>query len=186
MIVGFWWLGIALISLELTTAWDISPLEAGIAGSLVSAGMLLGSVLFGGISDLYGRIFAYKICAVVYIVFTIIMMCSVNMIMIYIAAFAVGAGYGGDVTNTASILTDSLPLSKRWVLTFLTIFWAVGATIIIILGLILNALSVESILIFRFLMGFILVCCIMALIMRMFMDETAKQLFSVGKHDEAV
>lgn len=178
-------MGFALISLELTNAWDITPLEAGIAGAMTSVGMLFGAIIFGYVSDIKGRIYVFKTVAVIYCLFTLLMVCSLNIYMVYVACFAIGGAYGGDVTNTAAILTDSLPMSKRWVLTFATIAWALGAFTLITLGLLSHANGVDSIIIFRSLMGFILFFSIIALIMRLFMDETATQLFSIGKYEEA-
>ena len=67
---------------------------------------------------------------------------AIHIYMVYISLFFTGFTYAGDVTNTSTILTDILPLSKRWVLTLATITWAVGSALMALLALLLNLYNV--------------------------------------------
>ena len=146
---------------------------------------MIGSGFFGWISDTFGRVMAYRITSVVYLVFAVVMMLSVNIYMVIVCIFFVGACFGGDVMTTGTILTDFLPLSKRWILCFLTITWAFGSILLTLLGLLLNVYDVEAIVIFRVICAFINVWIILSLIMRLFMDESPAYLLSVQKFDKA-
>jgi MFS family permease len=97
---------------------------------------------------------------------------------ILISLFIIGLSAGGDVTNTATILTDMLPLSKRWILTFTTITWAVGSAILATFGLVLHYYEADSMLIFRLIFGFCTVLSLASFILRLNMDETPSFLLA--------
>ena len=67
---------------------------------------------------------------------------AIHIYMVYISLFFTGFTYAGDVTNTSTILSDILPLSKRWVLTLATITWALGSALMALLALLLNLYNV--------------------------------------------
>ena len=110
---------------------------------------------------------------------------SINIYMVYIGCFFGGFSYSGDVNNTATILTDFLPLSKRWILTLVTITWAIGSTILALLALLLNFYSVEAILIFRIIFGVVTFFSVISLIGRILMDESPKFYLATGKPENA-
>ena len=87
--------------------------------------------------------------------------------------------------TTGTILTDFLPLSKRWLVCFLTITWAIGPILLTLLGLVVNLYDVEAILIFRVVCGFIIFWILISLILKMFMDETSRFLLGAKQYDRA-
>jgi MFS family permease len=107
-------------------------------GTCLTGGKFFGTLIFGWLADKKGRIFAYKISGAIMFVFAVGVTASVDYYMLLPCLFFIGVGYGGDLCNTGTILTDNLPLSKRWVLTFVTISWACGSTILAAYGLILH------------------------------------------------
>ena len=93
--------------------------------------------------------YALKVTNIMYIFFTAIMTISVNIYMIIGCLFFLGAAYAGDNYNTSTMLAESLPLSKMWILTLFTANWGIGGVIMAFIGVMLNVYEVEPIHIFR-------------------------------------
>ncbi len=73
----------------------LSGLEMGILGSCFPVGLMIGSNLFGIISDNYSRMHAFKSTALITAIFSLLLALSYNLIIIGLSLVFLGLGIGG-------------------------------------------------------------------------------------------
>lgn len=74
--------------------------------SAVLFGAFVGAMVFGHISDRWGRKKVYGLELAIMIVFTLLSAVSVNFVMLIITRFIVGIGVGGDYPISATIMSE--------------------------------------------------------------------------------
>ena len=139
-----------------------------------SVGSIIGGTFFGWLADTKGRLYALKVTNTMYIIFTIVLISSVNIYMVIACILFIGIAYSGDNMNTSTMLLEFLPVSRRWIITLFAINWGIGGIIMAFLGVMLNLYEVDAIYIFRIVCAFILLSVIVLLILRCFLDESPK------------
>jgi MFS family permease len=128
--------------------------------------MFTGTLGWGYYSDIYGRIKAYRIAGIM------ISICSAALALapnyyIALAAFAiVGNGVGSDLVNSSTIITEFLPVSKRWLITLVTISWALGSSLLAGIALITSYLEIEAIVTFRLCVSILCLLTIVSSVLR--------------------
>jgi AAHS family benzoate transporter-like MFS transporter len=95
-----------------TTGWGLTKATAGTVGSVAFAGMLVGAILAGRLSDSLGRKRAVLGCAVVFSVFTIACAFAPNAPVFAILRFLAGVGLGGLVPSANALAAGVVP--ARW------------------------------------------------------------------------
>ncbi len=95
-----------------TTGWGLTKATAGTVGSVAFAGMLVGAILAGRLSDSLGRKRAVLGCAVVFSVFTIACAFAPNAPVFGILRFLAGVGLGGLVPSANALAAGVVP--ARW------------------------------------------------------------------------
>jgi AAHS family benzoate transporter-like MFS transporter len=95
-----------------TTGWGLTKATAGTVGSVAFAGMLVGAILAGRLSDSLGRKRAVLACAVVFSVFTIACAFAPNAPVFAILRFLAGVGLGGLVPSANALAAGVVP--ARW------------------------------------------------------------------------
>ena len=78
----------------------------GLISSAVLFGAFFGALIFGHISDVYGRKKIYGLELSIMIIFTILSAISVNYLMLIITRFIVGIGVGGDYPISSTIMSE--------------------------------------------------------------------------------
>lgn len=84
---------------------NIEIIEGGIS-SAVLFGAFVGAMLFGHISDRWGRKKVYGLELAIMIVFTLLSAVSINYVMLIITRFIVGIGVGGDYPISSTIMSE--------------------------------------------------------------------------------
>ena len=74
----------------------ISTIQAGWINTITHWGVLLGGVLFGILSDKYGRVKVFSYTIFIFAAGTALMYFAKNITMIYILRFIIGLGNGGE------------------------------------------------------------------------------------------
>ncbi len=78
----------------------------GLISSAVLFGAFFGALIFGHISDMYGRKKIYGLELSIMIIFTVLSAISVNYLMLIITRFIVGIGVGGDYPISSTIMSE--------------------------------------------------------------------------------
>ncbi len=103
--------GFNLVAIKGTTSLfgfnvsNIEIIEGGIS-SAVLFGAFVGAMVFGHISDRWGRKKVYGLELAIMIVFTLLSAVSVNFVMLIVTRFIVGIGVGGDYPISSTIMSE--------------------------------------------------------------------------------
>jgi AAHS family benzoate transporter-like MFS transporter len=106
-------LGAILPSLATDTTWKLTPIELGALGSFTLFGMLVGGILSGTLSDLYGRKPLFIGCFGLFTVCTIITAFTPTPMWFGVSRFIAGLGLGGIIPVAAALTIEYSPARKR-------------------------------------------------------------------------
>ncbi|MCC7268171.1 MAG: MFS transporter [Caulobacteraceae bacterium] len=111
-------------------ALDFTATEVGLTGSAYIAGAVLGSLVFGRLTDRFGRKRLFTVTVFVYLVGTIATGFSWDFWSFVLFRFITGAGIGGEYGAVNSAIQELIPARRRGVvdLTVNGSFW-VGAAL---------------------------------------------------------
>jgi MFS family permease len=158
---------------------------AGWAASLYVAGACVGALLFGRLTDMFGRKRLFMITLGVYLVATIATAFAWTPIFFFACRFVTGMGIGGEYSAINSAIDELIPAQHRGRIDIIIngTYWAGAA-----LGALLSvaALHIFSPLLdwrVCFALGFVLGIAI--LIVRRHVPESPRWLFIHGREDEA-
>ncbi|KAF2797114.1 MFS general substrate transporter [Melanomma pulvis-pyrius CBS 109.77] len=92
-------------------------------------GLLVGAALWGFTADIIGRKLAFNSSLFICAAFVLIAGGMPNYISFSAMVAIYSAGAGGNYVLDATNLLEFLPVSHTWLVTFMSIWWAVGYTI---------------------------------------------------------
>ena len=165
---------------------NISAAEvAGWAASLYVAGACVGALLFGRLTDLFGRKRLFMITLGVYLMATIATAFAPTALFFFVCRFVTGMGIGGEYSAINSAIDELIPAKHRGRIDILIngTYWAGAAA-----GALLSVLALHvfcPLLSWRvcFALGFVLGTAI--LIVRRHVPESPRWLFIHGHEQEA-
>jgi len=106
-------LGAILPALASDTSWKLTPIELGALGSYTLFGMLVGGILSGTLSDLYGRKPLFIGCFTLFTVCTIITAFTPTPLWFGVSRFIAGLGLGGIIPVAAALTIEYSPARKK-------------------------------------------------------------------------
>ncbi|MCI1649236.1 MFS transporter [Bifidobacterium tibiigranuli] len=120
----------------LTVAWHLTGVEAGVILACSGLGTVIGSIMWGGLADRYGRKRAFQWCVACFVVFTALSVFLPTGAWLLLAILRVGVGIGVGGLNITSIpyVQEFVPSKSRGLLSGL-------ASVFIPLGLLLGSIS---------------------------------------------
>lgn len=140
---------LSILSPALHCDWQIDSWKQALITTMVFAGMMCSSSIWGSISDKYGRKAELILCSVFTCYFGILSAFSPNFIWMLILRGLVGFGIGG-APQSVTLYSEFLPTASRAkCIVLVEIFWAIGACFEVLL-----ALAVMPTLGWRYLLGF--------------------------------
>ena len=156
--------------------------KAMIAAS-TTIGMLVGAILFGYITDLYGRRTMYMYDMAIFIVLTIATAFSWNFAALFTFRFILGLGLGADYAIGTTIISEFSPVKYRGKLLVTNVLaWFVGAAVAAGTGYLLLSLGPQS---WRYMFLLGIVPAAIILVLRRDVPESARWLNNKGKTKEA-
>jgi MFS transporter, putative metabolite:H+ symporter len=103
--------------------FDLTPVQIGYLASMTFLGQLVGNLLIGSISDIYGRRILWGLAS-----FLAAGAWSVASLMVF--RFLIGVGVGGEAPVAQAVLSEIIPTKVRAkYIAFMEGFWAVGFVI---------------------------------------------------------
>lgn len=115
---------------ELPDAWGLSETEAGLVGTILMIGFLVGAYVWGHASDKYGRMFSFRKTLLLAGVAAIGATLSVDLAMLLIFCFIAGIGIGGDIPVDGAVFIEFCPNSERWRMVAINAVCCMGAVLI--------------------------------------------------------
>ncbi|CAI0409966.1 unnamed protein product [Linum tenue] len=172
---------LSFIGPAVKSKWNLSADQETVLTVVVFAGMLVGSYLWGFLSDRYGRRNGFLFTAIVTSIAGLFSAFAWNYYVLMIARCVVGVGLGGvPVVFTWFLEFIPAPNRGQWMVAF-NLFWTLGA--IVEVGL---AWIVMPTLGWKWLVGLSAVPSFVLLIFYYWTPESPRYLCLKGKKDEAL
>lgn len=107
--------------------WNLAPAQTGLLGTAIFLGMLVGAVVWGRLSDIFGRRLGFISTVAIDSVFGLLSALAPSFTALVILRTLTGFGVGGTLPVDYSIFAEYLPSEKRGrYLVLLESFWALG------------------------------------------------------------
>ncbi|MBB6484004.1 MFS transporter [Rhizobium lusitanum] len=106
-------LGAILPALSTDNVWHLSPLQLGAMGSYTVFGMLVGGIVVGTLSELYGRKPMFLACLSLFAVCTAVTAWSPTPMWFGVSRFTAGLGLGGIIPLAAALTIEYSPTAKK-------------------------------------------------------------------------
>ncbi len=134
LIIGTAWmidaLDVALLSFImplLKTEWALNATQLGVVAAITSAGMMVGALLCGRLSDVFGRKKVLIGTLILFSLSNLALVFAPNVTWFIIIRFVTGIGLGGELPVAATIIADRYTGKKRSQMLVLSdSFWAYG------------------------------------------------------------
>ncbi|WWD21884.1 hypothetical protein CI109_106372 [Kwoniella shandongensis] len=133
---GFGWMSdnsalqcIAVILPRVQVHFDLSSKVVGLLSASTMAGMMIGAVGWGVVSDLLGRALPFNSTLFLTAVFGIAASFSPSFGILCFWMFCLGSAVGGSMPTDGTLFLENLPHSKQYLLTLLSVFFSLGAVL---------------------------------------------------------
>jgi MFS family permease len=169
-----------------STGLGLSSSDIGFAGSAYVAGACLGALLFGQLTDRFGRKKLFMITLGFYICATVLTAFSMNPTWYFAARFLTGAGIGGEYAAINSAIDELIPARYRGRVDIAIngSFWVgAGAGALLTIPL-LDPTIVSASVGWRLAFGLGAVLAVGILIVRRTVPESPRWLFIHGREEE--
>jgi MFS family permease len=165
------------------SAADVS----GLAASLYVAGACAGALIFGQLTDRFGRKRLFMLTLGLYLLATVLTALSFSPLWLYVFRFLTGMGIGGEYSAINSAIDELIPAKHRGHadITINGSYWggAIGGALLAVLALNTSIFPVD--LGWRLCFGLGAVLGLVILLVRRSVPESPRWLFIHGREDEA-
>jgi MFS family permease len=164
----------------------MSSYQVGVAGAVYVAGACLGALLFGQLTDRFGRKKLFLITLGVYTIATVLTAFSMNPLWYFCARFLTGAGIGGEYAAINSAIDELIPAKYRGRVDVAIngSFWIGAAGGALLTIPLLDPTVIDQGLGWRLAFGLGAVLAVGILVVRRNVPESPRWLFIHGREDE--
>src|SRR6478735_8440840 len=168
------------------TGLGLSSFDIGFAGAIYVAGACLGALLFGHLTDRFGRKKLFLITLGVYIGATVLTAFSMSPAWYFAARFLTGAGIGGEYAAINSAIDELIPAKHRGRVDVAIngSFWVGAAAGALLTIPLLDPTVVDPAWGWRLAFGLGAILAVGVLIVRRQVPESPRWLFIHGREDE--
>jgi MFS family permease len=161
--------------------------EIGAAGAIYVAGAVTGALIFGYLTDRFGRKKLFMITLGLYLIATVATAFSFSVWMFFLFRFLTGMGIGGEYSAINSAIDELIPARVRgWVDIAINGSWWVGTAAGAALSIVLLNPSILPVNVgWRVAFGLGAVLGLGVLLTRQFLPESPRWLMVHGRPDEA-
>lgn len=173
--------GLALVTLA--HAMTISTQVEGLLAAAPLAGIFVGGIVFGYVTDLVGRRFMFLADLIAFIIASLLLGVAQTPVEIIILRFILGVAVGADYAIAAALIGEFTPQRSRGpALASMQVAWFVGALAAFIVGALLQGAGPDA---WRWILASSAVPAALALLMRRTAPESPHWLLSKGRRAEA-
>ncbi|MED1472637.1 MFS transporter [Bacillus salipaludis] len=174
-------IGIALT--QLSPQLHLNAFWTGLIGASALAGIFIGGLILGYLTDLIGRQVMYTIDLALIIVVSILQMFVHNAWELCILRLLIGIAIGADYPIATSLLAEFAPKKQRgMMLGSLILMWYVGATVAAVVGYLLLDTGDNA---WKWMLGSSAIPSLILVLMRLGTPESPRWLISKGRFEEA-
>jgi MFS family permease len=165
--------------------FHLAAAEKGLVASASLAGILLGTILLGGLSDYFGRKRMFIAEMIIFCMFLAVLLLVQDFVSLVICLVGLGLALGCDYPTAHMIISESIPSVARGRLVLGAFaFQAIGATCGLAVGAIVLMLHPE-INAWRWMYATALIPAVIITVARFFITESANWLIVRGQHEMA-
>lgn len=174
-------IGIALT--QLSPQLHLNAFWTGLIGASALAGIFIGGLILGYLTDIIGRQVMYTIDLALIIVVSILQMFVDSAWELCILRFLIGIAIGADYPIATSLLAEFAPKKQRgMMLGSLILMWYVGATVAAVVGYLLLDTGDNA---WKWMLGSSAIPSLILVLMRLGTPESPRWLISKGRFEEA-
>ncbi|KAJ1825681.1 hypothetical protein LPJ56_002558 [Coemansia sp. RSA 2599] len=126
---NMWMQCVACILPRVQQHFGISNSRIGLMSSSMFLGLMCGALVWGPVSDRFGRLIAYRWTLVVSATFGLLASFVPSFALLCLCLFGLGSGVGGNMPVDGAIFLEFIPKEKRHLLTMLSIFFSIGSAL---------------------------------------------------------
>lgn len=109
--------------------WGLQSSDTGGLLTCLFGGMILGALIWGTFSDVFGRKPTFNITLFITAVFGLASAFSQSFVGVCCLAALLGCGLGGNLPVDSTMLLEFVPSYRKNIVTLLAIFWPVGSLV---------------------------------------------------------
>ncbi|KAJ2159702.1 hypothetical protein GGF46_002827 [Coemansia sp. RSA 552] len=109
--------------------FGVSNARIGLMSSSMFLGLMCGALVWGPVSDRFGRLIPYRWTLVVSATFGLIASAMPSFSTLCVCLFGLGSGVGGNMPVDGAIFLEFVPREKRHLLTLLSVFFSLGSVL---------------------------------------------------------
>ncbi|WP_236007214.1 MFS transporter [Clavibacter zhangzhiyongii] len=165
----------------------LSPSDIGLAAAIYVAGACVGSLVFGYLTDRFGRKKLFIATLGLYLLATVATAFSFNPVFFFVCRFFTGAGIGGEYAAINSAIDELIPARRRGMvdLAINGSYWLGAAFGAVVSVLLLNESFLAADVGWRVAFGLGAVLGVVILLVRRNVPESPRWMFIHGKDEEA-
>ncbi|KAJ2083668.1 hypothetical protein H4R24_000626 [Coemansia sp. RSA 988] len=107
----------------------VSNARIGLMSSSMFLGLTCGALVWGPISDRFGRLLPYRWTLIVSATFGLLASATPSFSLLCLCLFGLGSGVGGNMPVDGAIFLECIPREKRHLLTLLSVFFSLGSVL---------------------------------------------------------
>src|SRR5580698_3631900 len=112
---------------DIKNYFNLTPVQIGYLASMTFLGQLVGNLVVGSISDLFGRRIAFQSSMILWGLSSFLAATAWGLVPLMVFRFLIGVGVGGEAPVAQAVLSEIIPASQRAkYIAFMEGFWAVG------------------------------------------------------------
>ncbi|MEY9847169.1 MFS transporter [Streptacidiphilus sp. MAP5-3] len=167
----------------LSPAFGLTPVDKGVLGAASFVGAALGALVFGDLTDRFGRRAIFVINLLLFVVFALASAFVTNVPELVAARFLIGVGVGMDIPTSSSFLAEVAPARRRGRLagSLPNAMWLLGAITSALVAIALKG-NPDA---WRWLFGLAAIPALLVLAGRQLLPESPRWLQAQGRHVEA-
>jgi putative MFS transporter len=167
----------------LTVAFSLSAVEAGLLGAASLVGMLFGGLIFGAVTDKFGRQKVYIADLACFVVLSAMQFFATEPWQLIILRTLMGVAVGADLAIAGTIAAEFAPQKSRGpLLVVLVTMFSVGAAVAYAVGYFMLNLGPDA---WRWMLASSAIPALLILTMRLGTPESPRWLLSKGRAEEA-
>ncbi|WP_244851048.1 MFS transporter [Caballeronia sp. SL2Y3] len=177
-------LGIIVVALPfIAKDLALSAVQIGLIGASSLIGMFLGGVVFGPMTDRFGRQKMYVLNLAVFVICSLAHLFVHDMTTLFVLRFVMGVALGADYPIATALAAEFLPRKLRGpVLASLVLLLWVGYTLSLATGLIVNGSESG---VWRYVLASAAIPSAVFLLLRLNIPESPRWLISAGRVEAA-